>query len=99
MPSNTAQVTELDRLATQRTPVAPLAAFDAAYLLGLVPPPNDAKFWDALGKRFDAAARQLNDPAQKKNAREAGAAAKDTAKALRQSPVNASAPPPSPSPR
>ncbi|MEO6603155.1 MAG: hypothetical protein ABIQ16_24935 [Polyangiaceae bacterium] len=83
LPTGTAQVAELDLVASQKNAVAPLAAFDAAYLLGLVPPPNDAKFWDALAKRFEGAARQLTDPAQKKNAHEASAAAKDTAKALR----------------
>jgi hypothetical protein len=88
LPTGTAQVTELDHLAAQKGPVAALAAFDAAYLLGLVPPQNDPKFWDALGKRFDAASRALSDPAAKKNAHEAGNAARDTARALRASPAH-----------
>ena len=79
----TAQVAELDQLASHKSPVAPLAAFDSAYLLGLVPPQNDPKFWDALAQRFESAARQLTSPTQKKNAHEAGSAARDTAKALR----------------
>jgi len=76
-------VTELDRLASEKNnPSAPLAAFDAAYLLGLVPPQNDAKFWDSLAKRFESAARVLKDPAHKQLARDSGSAAKDTSKAL-----------------
>ena len=94
LPSSTAQVQELDRIAAQKTAVAPLAAFDAAYLLGLVPPPNDPKFWDALAKRFETASRQLNNAAQKKNAHEASVAAKETARALRQSPASPTTPPP-----
>jgi len=83
LPSNALSVTELDRLATQKgNPSAPLAAFDAAYLLGLAPPQNDPKFWEALAKRFEAAARALKDPAQQRLAHESATAAKDTAKAL-----------------
>jgi len=83
LPTGTLQVAELDRLAAEKNnPSAPLAAFDAAYLLGLAPPQNDAKFWDALAKRFESAARALKDPAQKRLAREASAAAKDTAQAI-----------------
>jgi hypothetical protein len=83
LPSATGQVTELDQLALQKSDAAPLAAFDAAYLLGLVPPQNDPKFWDDLSKRFEQAARALHAPEQKKLARDLGSAAKDTAKALR----------------
>lgn len=85
LPTGTAQVAELDRLGSQKGPLAPLAAFDAAYLLGLVPPQNDPKFWEALAKRFDIASRKLSDAIQRKNARDLGAAAKDTAKAVRAS--------------
>jgi hypothetical protein len=81
--TGTLEVTALDRLAAEKNnPSAPLAAFDAAYLLGLSPPQNDAQFWHALTKRFAAAARALKDPAQKRLARDASAAAKDTAAAL-----------------
>lgn len=83
LPAGAVQVAELDRLASERNnPSAPLAAFDAAYLLGLSPPQNDARFWEAQAKRFDAASRALKDPAQKRLARESSAAAKDTARAL-----------------
>ncbi|MET0793646.1 MAG: hypothetical protein ABW061_19155 [Polyangiaceae bacterium] len=92
LPSTTAQVAELDRLASQKSAVTGLAAFDAAYLLGLVPPQNDPKFWDALGKRFETAQRLLSDPTRKKNAREAANAAKDTAKALRANPAHEAKP-------
>jgi hypothetical protein len=93
LPTGTLQVVELDRLAAEKNnPSAPLAAFDAAYLLALAPPPNDAKFWDALGQRFESAARVLKDPAQKKLARDSSAAARDTAKA-----ISSSRPGPTPS--
>jgi hypothetical protein len=87
LPSGTGEVQELDQLAAQKNEVAPLAAFDAAYLLGLVPPQNDPKFWDDLRRRFDAAARGLRTADQKKAARELSLAAKETAKALRNSPT------------
>lgn len=84
LPAGTGQVAELDRLALEKgNPSAPFAAYDAAYLRGLVPPANEPKFWDDLGHRFDTAGRALRDPDQKKRAQESGAAAKDTAKALR----------------
>jgi len=93
LPAGTGQVGELDRLASEKSnPSAPLAAFDAAYLQSLVPPPNDPKFWDDLSKRFNLAERGLHDPDQKKRAHDAGAAAKDTEKALL-SAVKPTAPP------
>jgi len=83
LPTGSLPVTELDRLASEKNnPSAPLAAFDAAYLVGLAPPPNDPKFWEALAKRFEGAAHGLKDPAQKRLAQESRNAAKDTAKAL-----------------
>ena len=83
LPSGSLPVAELDQLASEKNnPSAPLAAFDAAYLLGLAPPPNDPKFWDAQAKRFDAAARALKDPAQKRVAHDSSSAARDTEKAL-----------------
>jgi hypothetical protein len=85
LPSATGRVSELDQLAALKNDSAPLAAFDAAYLLGLVPTQNDPKFWDDLSRRFDKAARALHTPEHKKLAADLGAAAKDTAKALRDS--------------
>ncbi len=84
LPTSTGDVSELDQLAAQKgVPSAALATFDAAYLRSLVPPQNDAPFWDDLATRFDAAERALSDPSQKKQARESSLAAKDTAKTLR----------------
>ncbi len=83
LPSATGQVTELDALSAKKDDVAALAAFDAAYLLSLVPPQDDPKFWDDLSKRFDRAARSLHAPEQKKLAKDFATSAKDTAKALR----------------
>ncbi|HEX3852217.1 MAG TPA: hypothetical protein VHW01_14705, partial [Polyangiaceae bacterium] len=84
---------ELDRLASEKNNSnAPLAAFDAAYLRSLVPPPNDPKFWDDLSKRFTIAERGLRDPDQKKRARDASAAARDTEKALHSAEKSAAPP-------
>jgi hypothetical protein len=83
LPTSSLQVSELDQLASEKkNPNAALAAFDAAYLLGLAPPQNDVKFWEELAKRYEAASRALKDPTQKRLARESSAAAKDTARAL-----------------
>lgn len=83
LPSATGQVAELDELSNKKDDAAPLATFDAAYLLSLVPPQDDPKFWDDLSKRFDKASRTLRPPEQKKLAKDLAAGAKDTAKALR----------------
>ena len=83
LPTGSLPVSELDQLATEKSnPNAPLAAFDAAYLLELAPPQNDAKFWEALAKRFEQASRTLKDPAQKRLAHESSTAAKATANTL-----------------
>jgi len=83
LPTDTGKVTELEQLAAQKNELAPLAAFDAAYLASLVPPQNDPKFWADLARRFEQAARGLRAPEQKKLARDLASAAKDTARALR----------------
>ncbi|MEO8901296.1 MAG: hypothetical protein ABI488_06305 [Polyangiaceae bacterium] len=94
LPAGTAHVSELDELAGEKgNASAPLAAFDAAYLRSLVPPQSEPKFWDEQSKRFDAAARALRDPAQKKRAHDASSAAKDTAKALRAAPAKGASKP------
>ncbi|HET7543620.1 MAG TPA: hypothetical protein VFK05_27295 [Polyangiaceae bacterium] len=83
LPTGALQVAELDRLAAEKkNPNAGLAAFDAAYLLSLAPPPNDTHFWETLAQRFESAARALKGPAQKRLARDSSTAAKDTARAL-----------------
>jgi len=83
LPTGALQVTELDRLAAEKNnPSAPLAAFDAAYVLSLAPPQNDPKFWEAQAKRFESASRALTDRAQKSLAHNLAVAAKDTAGAL-----------------
>jgi hypothetical protein len=87
LPNATREVGELDQLAKQNDAVSALAAFDAAYLLSLVPPQNDPKFWDDLAARFAKASRSLRTPEQKRNASELSQAARDTAKALRKSPA------------
>lgn len=94
LPTSAVQVAELDRLASEKhNPSAPLAAYDAAYLLALAPPQNDAKFWQELAKRYEAAARALKDPAQKRLAHDLSSAARDTARALTNSQTRPAASP------
>lgn len=85
-PTGLARVAELDALAAQPNALAPLAAFDAAYLLGIAPPQNDPKFWDEQARRFDKAGRGLRDASQRKRATDSARAARDTARALRTPP-------------
>lgn len=80
-----AKVEALDALSKEITPIAGLAAYDAALLVSLNPPTAGAKaFWSQLDKRYRAAAKLLRDPAQKKEALARADAAAQTAKAAQQ---------------
>lgn len=86
-PAKVGDVAALDHVASSNNPHAGIAAFDAAYLLRLVPPlAPDAKFWEDLATRFHKAATRMRDAGQKKIAEEASHAATETAKAIRQAP-------------
>ena len=77
-------VSGLDQLASTPSPVAGMAAYDAAYLLSLAPPREAAPaFFAELGQRYRAAAKRLRDPAQQRLAREQAKAAEQTARAAR----------------
>jgi hypothetical protein len=78
----TPKVDTLDALSKEKSPIAGLAAYDAALLVSLNPPTEGAKaFWSALEKRYRTAAKLLTDPAQKKEAQARANAAAQTAKA------------------
>lgn len=84
LPEGVGNVADLDAMARSKSPLAGLAAFDAGYLLQLVPPTEpDAKFWRSVAQRYDRAARLLPDEADKREARERAQAARDIAAALR----------------
>jgi hypothetical protein len=79
-----AKVEALDALSQQKSPVAGLAAYDAALLVSLNPPTEGGKaFWLQLEKRYRTAAKLLKDPAQKQEAQLRADAAAQTAKAAR----------------
>ena len=84
LPEGVGNVADLDAMARSKSPLAGLAAFDAGYLLQLVPPTEpDAKFWRSVAQRYDRAASLLTNDADKREARERAQAARDTAAALR----------------
>jgi hypothetical protein len=80
-------VSALDEIAKQNGVHAGAAAFDAAYILGLVPKPDDPTFWDSLGARFENAekllARSKAPQDNRDRAKKHAEAARATARALR----------------
>jgi hypothetical protein len=81
-------VSALDAIAKQNGKYAGVAAFDAAYILSLVPKPDDPGFWDDLGARFENAEKllsQKNAPApERERAKKYAEGARATARALRE---------------
>jgi len=81
-------VSGLDVIAKQRGAFAGAAAFDAAYVLGLAPKPDDAAFWDDLGARFEAAEKLLSQSKasapELARAKKYAEGARATARALRE---------------
>jgi hypothetical protein len=81
-------VSALDAVAKQKGPYAGAAAFDAAYVLELVPKPDDAAFWDDLGARFESAEKLLSQSkapaAERERAKKFAEGARATARALRE---------------
>ncbi len=85
LPAGMGNIKGLDTIARSKSPFAGLAAFDAAFVLQLVPPVDpDPAFWDDLGQRYERASKLLSDAASKTRAQEYATAARDTAKALRE---------------
>lgn len=83
LPPGVGNVAALDRLARAKGPLAAYAAFNAAYLLELVPPAGDPAFWLDLERRYLEAARALDDSEAKARALSSARAARDTALATR----------------
>ena len=81
-PVGASGVAALDALALGKGPWAAAAAFDAAYILELWPPPGDPSFWKDLAQRYTRAGARLSDPADKKRAKERAQAAQATAKSM-----------------
>lgn len=84
LPEGVGNVTDLDALAKKaKGPTAGFAAYDAAYILQLSPPSNaDKAFWQGVAKRYQQAAKQLPEAAQKAEATQRAKAAEATAKAI-----------------
>lgn len=74
----------LDALAAEHSPVAGMAAFDAAHLRSLSAPDGAAAgpWFTDVAARFERAAGLLEDPALAKRAKERAATAEATAKAI-----------------
>ncbi|MFW5738913.1 MAG: hypothetical protein ACOC1F_00960 [Myxococcota bacterium] len=84
LPQGASNVADLDAIAQSKSSLAGLAAFDAGYLLQIVPRADpDAAFWRSVADRFERAARLLRDPEAKREAQQRAKAARDTASALR----------------
>ena len=84
LPQGVGNVADLDAMSQSRSPLAGLAAYDAGFLLQLVPTDKpDAKFWRSVATRFDRAARLLTNEAQKSDARARSKAAKEVAATIR----------------
>jgi hypothetical protein len=83
-------VGELDAEAERKGVYAGRAAFDAAYLLELAPPADDAAFWDRVATRYAQSALLLKREGTAKetaalveSANDSARAARDTAASLR----------------
>jgi hypothetical protein len=90
-PPSTDDVSELDAEAKRKGRYAGRAAFDAAYLLELVPPVDNPEFWDQIAQRFDEAGKLLKREGKQgadsvKAASDYATAARATAKSLRAKP-------------
>jgi hypothetical protein len=84
LPPELRSVDALDALAKQKgSSAGGFAEFDAAYLRGLAPPPNDPAFWKEQALRYQRAQKALLDQGAKLRAVELAKAAADTEKELR----------------
>jgi hypothetical protein len=85
LPAGVGQISTLEALAETDSPWAGMAAYDAAFILQLVPPTHpDPAFWNGLAARYDKAAEKLAHPDHKTEAKKQAQAARDTANALDQ---------------
>jgi len=80
----TVDVAALDKLAASSSPLAPLAAYNAAYILGISPPDGaDSAHWHRIEKRFKEAAARLADPRLKARAEQEARQAAEIAEAVK----------------
>ena len=90
LPAGVGEVSKLDALAGTTKPWAGMAAYNAAFILQLVPPTQpDPAFWNDLAARYEKAAEKLEHPDRKKAAQERAQAARDTATTLQEGNTNA----------
>lgn len=77
-------VAALDKVAASTSPLAPLAAYNAAYILGISPPEGaDEAHWRRVATRFREAAARLSDPAHKARAEQEAKQATEIADAVK----------------
>ncbi len=77
-------VAALDKVASSGSPLAPLAAYDAALLLSLSPPDSaDEAYWRKVAQRFQDASGKLGDAKQKERAAQDARQATEIADALK----------------
>jgi hypothetical protein len=87
LPPELRETSAVDPLAKSKGPVAGMAEFDAAYLRGLSPPPNDPAFWKEQRRRYDRARHQLVEKQQKAAAHDLALAAAATEAELTKHPA------------
>jgi hypothetical protein len=80
-------VAALDQVASSPSKLAPMAAYNAAYLLALSPPENaDEAFWKNVQRRFQEAAGRLQDGKHRAMAEQEAKQAGEIAAALKPAP-------------
>ncbi len=81
LPEGVGNVQLLDQLSKERSEVGAMAAYDAAYILALLPPQSDVKkFWRGIAQRYELAARVTKDKDFKSDAQSRAKAARETAR-------------------
>ncbi len=83
LPDSLGNLALLDALADSNSPLKGMAAFDAAYIRELSPPPGSVQFWRDLADRYQAAAAELQSEETKQEVRSRAAAARQTATAIK----------------
>jgi hypothetical protein len=84
LPAGVGNVAELDGVAKGGGAVAGMAAYDAAFILQLVPPRDaDKRFWRDVATRYRRAAKLLTDAEQRRRAEERAKGADEIAAAIR----------------
>jgi hypothetical protein len=83
LPEGANNVAELDALSKEPGPISGMAAYDAAYLLALLPPQKDVKkFWADIAARYELAAKKMQDKPWIEEARARAKAARETSRAV-----------------